>query len=369
MSKKIKMRNILVLIMVFSAFLSAYGQEEKSYNINFLHQPWNEVLEIAEKENKLVFVDCYTSWCGPCKMLSKKIFTQKEVADFYNTNFVCVKYDMEKGEGLKLKDRFDIKAFPTLIIFDKNGNEMHRKMGAGDAANIIKFGQEAIDGKGTGSMTIKFKNGERSPEFIEKYLNILEQFRMTKEGDFAVRQLLREQDKSEWNSAENWALIKAHLQNINSPEEAYIRENRNDFIEVVGKDEFNSTFKKMYNRHAQPILIKKGEEHFEIDEEAYAKFETMLTERDVPGRKEILLELRITASLFSLKWDEAVKHIAISINYNYEPQDILKWVSFLERKCTNSEYRQKAVEWVKYASQLSDKKDIQGWSNHLLEKL
>ena len=57
------------------------------------------VFQNAREENKLVFIDCYTSWCGPCKNMLNNVFTLSEAGEFMNAAFVCVKFDMEKGEG------------------------------------------------------------------------------------------------------------------------------------------------------------------------------------------------------------------------------------------------------------------------------
>ena len=62
----------------------------------------SEALAKAKAENKLVFMDCYTSWCGPCKYMTETIFPQEKAGEFFNPKFVCVKFDMEKGEGKEL---------------------------------------------------------------------------------------------------------------------------------------------------------------------------------------------------------------------------------------------------------------------------
>lgn len=83
-------------------------------------------LKAAKAENKTVFMDCYTSWCGPCKMMTNDIFPQEKVGKYMNENFVCVKYDMEKGEGVELKKRYEVSAYPTFLVIDGVGTMVHR---------------------------------------------------------------------------------------------------------------------------------------------------------------------------------------------------------------------------------------------------
>ena len=80
------MRVFIVLIWCFWFV----GVDAQNRSIVFREGNWEKILKQAKKEKKLIFVDCYTSWCGPCKMLAKNVFTQDKVADFYNTEFVCV---------------------------------------------------------------------------------------------------------------------------------------------------------------------------------------------------------------------------------------------------------------------------------------
>ncbi|GAH00631.1 unnamed protein product, partial [marine sediment metagenome] len=67
--------------------------------INFNVHSFEEAIKTAKAENKLIFVDAYTTWCGPCKWMSKNVFTEGKVGDYFNESFVNVKIDMEKGEG------------------------------------------------------------------------------------------------------------------------------------------------------------------------------------------------------------------------------------------------------------------------------
>lgn len=92
----------------------------------------------------MVFVDCYTTWCGPCKMMTEEIFPKKEAGDFFNTHFVNVKFDMEKGEGKELAKQFKIRAYPTFILLNSEGKEMYRVVGGRRASRVYSSGEERI---------------------------------------------------------------------------------------------------------------------------------------------------------------------------------------------------------------------------------
>ena len=81
-----------VSLFIFSLFTfsTVIGQ-----GIDFHHGTWKEALAEAQKQDKLVFIDAYAKWCGPCKKMAKNVFTLSEVGDFYNENFINVKLDME----------------------------------------------------------------------------------------------------------------------------------------------------------------------------------------------------------------------------------------------------------------------------------
>ena len=91
------------------ALLLMLSTEALAQGISFLdNRPMEEVLSQAKKEGKMVFVDCYATWCVPCKMLSTKVFPQKEAGDFFNPRFVSLKLDMEKGEGPEMGKKLKI---------------------------------------------------------------------------------------------------------------------------------------------------------------------------------------------------------------------------------------------------------------------
>ena len=102
------------------------------------------VLEVAKTENKLVFVDFYTTWCLPCKLMDEDVFTDKELSKFLNANFINYKVDAEKGNGANLSVLYQIIAYPTLLFLDAEGNVLTRKIGAAYQTELRQLAEEAI---------------------------------------------------------------------------------------------------------------------------------------------------------------------------------------------------------------------------------
>ena len=90
------------------------GKSEEVSGISFQEMSWTDALAKANKNERLIFVDCYTSWCGPCKKMAKDVFTNAEVGDYFNAHFLNLKIDMEKGEGPALAKKYQVKAIIPL---------------------------------------------------------------------------------------------------------------------------------------------------------------------------------------------------------------------------------------------------------------
>jgi thiol-disulfide isomerase/thioredoxin len=94
---------------------------------------------------KLIFVDCYTSWCGPCIEMAKQEFPKKVSGDFFNPKFVSVKFDIEKGEGIDIGKKYDVKMFPTFLILNAQGEEINRVVGKAVAEEFIEKVKVALN--------------------------------------------------------------------------------------------------------------------------------------------------------------------------------------------------------------------------------
>ena len=123
---------------------SVENKSDSETGIQFTSISFEEALKLAKKEKKNIFLDAYASWCGPCKMLKKNVFTQKEVGDFYNGNFINMAIDMEQGEGPKLARKYNVQAYPTLLFINHKGEVVGTAVGYHQAEELIAVGKKYV---------------------------------------------------------------------------------------------------------------------------------------------------------------------------------------------------------------------------------
>jgi thiol:disulfide interchange protein len=125
-----------------SKYFSAESSEE---GIQFFEGTWSEALEKSTKEKKVIFLDAYASWCGPCKIMARKTFTDPKVGAFFNKHFINVKMDMEKtADGKRLSRKFSLRAYPTLYFVNGNEEIVHETLGYHKPNEFIEVGKTVI---------------------------------------------------------------------------------------------------------------------------------------------------------------------------------------------------------------------------------
>lgn len=192
-------RQIALFALVLFTAATVYGQ-----GIEFFKGTWKEALAQAKKEGKLIFMDAYAEWCGPCKMMAARVFTDARVGEFYNRHFINVKMDMEKGEGLELRKKYPVSAYPTLLFIDDQGELVKKSVGAKPVEPFLKLGETVLAGiDNSAEYAKKYESGDRSPELIYNYVRALN--RAGKSSLKIANDYLRDQDRL--NTPDNLRII------------------------------------------------------------------------------------------------------------------------------------------------------------------
>ena len=181
------MRMILAVLMAWVTT----GTMAQEVGVKFIdNKPLYEVIQMARQQGKLVFVDCYTTWCGPCKMMANSEFVKKEAEEYFNDKFVCAKYDMEKGDGPDMASRYQVRAYPTFLILNEEGEMVHRVVGASTLPDFIKKIDEGLQGKTLAEYRKEFSAGECSEAFLREYIQVLDDKYLEDEAMKVARQLI-----------------------------------------------------------------------------------------------------------------------------------------------------------------------------------
>lgn len=134
MNKLFKLVWVWVFVLGITPWLLA---QQRAEGIAFFEGSWQQLLKAAKEEGRPFFVDFYTDWCGPCKMLEKTTFRDKSVGEFANKHYIAYRINAEKGEGIALADKYRVRAYPSIFFFDAEGNLIERVIGYQNADHFL----------------------------------------------------------------------------------------------------------------------------------------------------------------------------------------------------------------------------------------
>lgn len=161
------MKALRIILVLLCFGLTAYGQ------IDFERASFEKIKEKAKAENKLIFIDVFTTWCGPCKMLDQQVFNDRETGQRMNAFFVNYKADAESG-GRAVASRYGVNAYPTGLFLDADGNLVHKFVGFKPVPQFAAEANRALQATENGRIFTLYENafqqGNRNAELVYAYL-------------------------------------------------------------------------------------------------------------------------------------------------------------------------------------------------------
>lgn len=275
-----------VLIIIGTLFASCYDSLAQS-SISFEKTGYDQFMQKAKTENKLVMVYFTGSGCALCKKMEREVFVEPEVYKLYNQNFVNVESydDWDKPDATirALRKKYNIISNPTFLFLDSDGNIVHRT-GYAEKDFFVTVARQASTDDNYRNWTNKIAAGDYSPEVVTKYLSVELPAKLYAEEGFvcAAQSVMDKYFKSipeeEYTSAVNWNIINKYVYNTESDIFKYFVIHQPIFIEKYGKVNVDKRLFEIY------YLNWSGNRN----SAAYKKAEAMVRSSDVPMAKALV---------------------------------------------------------------------------------
>ncbi len=355
---------LYVFVAFFMLQMGAFAQT------NFEELTLAKALEKAKAENKLVFVDTYTSWCMPCKYMANTIFPKPEMGAYLNPRFVCVKYNTEEGEGAEIMKRYEISAFPTFLILNTKGEVQHRIVGGSETVeDFIKRVAEGLDeDKAIGILAAKYEKGDRDVKLLVKYTRAL----LAVDDPLTVQvanELISKLNDSQRVDSAYWFIYEHPvLTQVGSPNMEYLLANAERFQKSIGAERVNEKIATAFDLQLTNMItgrdrqsgmeaidkVEKEMEKYEFPSKSRLKLFVEIARTQKSGDVEKLLQVceknipqieheHLLAMFFPLS-------LTIKRNGNEDQQQrILKLAKKLLAETTNDKFKFSLGQFIPYA--------------------
>ena len=129
---------MLILLTLSSFAVSTLSSQQRG--VDFRDDYWLEkAIQIAQLEDKNIFIDTYAPWCGPCKLMDIQ-FQDHDLGVYFNENYINVRINMDSPYGEAVRTKYDVFFLPTLLILDKYGNAKYTSEGTVTSDELLAIG-------------------------------------------------------------------------------------------------------------------------------------------------------------------------------------------------------------------------------------
>lgn len=221
---------VITLVAGLLTVCTAMGQS----GLKFSNLSWEEAMQTAQKQHKLLFVEGYATWSEPCTILEEYTFTDEEVGAFFNEHFICLQVDMDNYPGSELADYYAVNAFPVLLFIDGDGELRHQGCGALDAKALLTLGKNALGDLSLSQLEKQFLDGERGQDFLIRLSKTMEQACLDRST--LVNLYFENLPQEQWISPAAWAVISLNVTDPYCEPFQYLMSHQQEFATQFGQD-------------------------------------------------------------------------------------------------------------------------------------
>lgn len=239
--------------------------------IRFAEGDLNGALAQAKAEKKLVFVDFWAEWCGPCKQMAAEIFSLPEVGEYFNERFVCVKVNVEADGNKEVVKNYGVTSLPTMAFLSADGKELRRVVGTVPAQGLIHEAQVATgEAPGFEQLYDRYRKNKKDFQAAQQILieapvfmamqNNINREKWGARIEMLFAEYLKNKQLKHMVNPEDFFILTMYHGRIekNDPVFDFVVEHYEDYVEIVEKETVNRYIIGL-NNSAIIQLCKKGD--------------------------------------------------------------------------------------------------------------
>lgn len=274
-------RNLWFLLLLF---FSLTVNKTRAQGIVFVHNI-DSALTLAKKNNKPVFIDFYTSWCAPCKVMTNEVFPQQKVGAYFNSRFINCKIQCDdNGAGVEVGKKYQVNAYPTLMFLNTNGELIHSVAGGFSAESLIDIANIALDTKkNLRSLLVQWDNGKRDTAFVKEYFATLKTSYRIELAKSQFESYFKRLPAGEQTSPFVFKLTKLLGYSVHSSMFSFIEDNLAAFKKRIGVAEAEYYVTEVYRSYLREMVLTKGTEA----RKAYYAAKADFSAKSYPGSEKI----------------------------------------------------------------------------------
>lgn len=284
MNSKAKKITTIAIMLLMPALMLAQGMTFEPQGTLL-----SEAIAKAKKSGKRVFLDCYTSWCGPCKLMAREVFPTDSAGQYMNPRFVNIQIDMEKGEGPELAKRLQVTAYPTFIIFDSDGAELNRFLGSSTTTAFIEKVAASLTDNTLTSLRQQYQNGNREQKFVLTYLNALSKAQRSDDADSVAEELLAPKATTFISDSTLRDVFLRYIRNPFSESFRYAATHTDEFGKALNNPQLAQMKIASVLKYYPNSLISQTGGNTTIDEEGFGKFVKLMKKIGYSGAEDVRL--------------------------------------------------------------------------------
>lgn len=346
----VRLQLLVVLVVLLANYASAQNR-----SIQFEEsKSWKKAVKKAKEQQQLIFVDCYADWCGPCKRLAAEVFTQGQVADYFNQNFVNISLNVEKDEdGTRMAQIWQVSALPTLLFVDPETEQpVHRLVGYGESDWLLAGAKQALDpSKRLDAMLARYENGERETDFMIQLVKMLHVAGMTDELQKITKEFLAGLTVDQLATPVVWSLIMQYENDPLSKTLLTVRDNKEKFYAIPGQNQHDMVEAKLAGAVlGEAIEFAMTPNLAVYEQNRYNAFVDYLDTAEEPGKSMAAVWLNTSLLSRQNDWKQLIDVMkAVKDEGILPPQVYGQYFMFFIQSLTNMDDKEAVnagVDWI-----------------------